>query len=73
MNFGIKISIHQLGLQEFLLSAKMRDRFPKQIMMFGMQPTSFELGVELIETNQAKSGDVVSAAVSQVERWSHLL
>ena len=34
------MSIHQLGFQEVLFAAKMRERYPEQIAMFGMQPTS---------------------------------
>ncbi|MDP4083547.1 MAG: HyaD/HybD family hydrogenase maturation endopeptidase [Bacillota bacterium] len=70
--FGIKMSIHQLGFQEVLLAAKMRERFPKQIVMFGMQPTSLELGVELTDTNRARLGDLADAVIQQVEHWSHV-
>jgi hydrogenase maturation protease len=67
--FGIKMSIHQLGFQEVLLAAKMRERYPKQIVMFGMQPTSLELGVELTETNQKKLGELAKAVIAQVKYW----
>ncbi|MEH7093362.1 HyaD/HybD family hydrogenase maturation endopeptidase [Neobacillus vireti] len=69
--FGIKMSIHQLGFQEVLLAAKMRDRFPKQIVMLGMQPTSLELGVGLTAVNQSKLGELFEAVMSQVERWRY--
>jgi hydrogenase maturation protease len=68
--FGIKMSIHQLGFQEVLLAAKMRERYPKQIMMFGMQPTSLELGIELTETNRGKLDELAHAVIEQVNRWS---
>ena len=67
--FGIKMSIHQLGFQEVLLAAKMRERYPKKIMMFGMQPTSLELGVELTETNREQLDDLTKAVINQVKRW----
>ena len=69
--FGIKMSIHQLGFQEVLLAAKMRDRFPKRIVMLGMQPTSLALGVSLTEVNQSKLGELFEAVMAQVERWRH--
>jgi hydrogenase maturation protease len=67
--FGVKMSIHQLGFQEVLFAAKMRERYPKQIMMFGMQPTSLELGVGLTDTNRKKVGDLAKAVINQVIYW----
>ncbi|UII54515.1 HyaD/HybD family hydrogenase maturation endopeptidase [Cytobacillus spongiae] len=67
--FGIKMSIHQLGFQEVLFAAKIREKYPKNIMMFGMQPTSLELGVELSETNQQKLPTLVDQIVKQVYQW----
>lgn len=70
--FGIKMSIHQLGFQEVLLAAKMRERYPKQIVMVGMQPTSLELGVELTETNRQKLGELANAVIEQVHNWRNV-
>lgn len=67
--FGIKMSIHQLGFQEVLFAAKWRERYPKEIVMFGMQPTSLELGVELTETNRARLGDLAQVVINQVNSW----
>ncbi|WP_020062532.1 HyaD/HybD family hydrogenase maturation endopeptidase [Bacillus sp. 123MFChir2] len=70
--FGIKMSVHQMGFQEVLFVAKFRERYPKKIIMFGMQPTSLELGVELTETNQAKLKDLAEAVMNQVNRWRYV-
>jgi hydrogenase maturation protease len=67
--FGIKMSIHQLGFQEVLFAAKLRDRYPKQIVMFGMQPSSLQLGIGLTETNQNKLNDLLKVVLDQVHRW----
>lgn len=67
--FGIKMSIHQLGFQEVLLAAKLRERYPKQIVMFGMQPTSLQMGIELTATNQSKLGELLLTVIDQVKRW----
>jgi hydrogenase maturation protease len=69
--FGIKMSIHQMGFQEVLLAAKLRERYPKQIVMFGMQPTSLELGVELTETNRAQLPKLAKAVIGQVNAWRY--
>jgi hydrogenase maturation protease len=68
--FGIKMSIHQLGFQEVLMAAKLRERYPKEIVMFGMQPTSLELGIELTENNRKSLGELKDAVVKQVNKWS---
>ncbi|CRK83824.1 HyaD/HybD family hydrogenase maturation endopeptidase [Neobacillus massiliamazoniensis] len=67
--FGIKMSIHQIGFQEVLFAAKMRERYPDQIIMFGMQPTSLELGVELSETNRGRLRELAKEVINQVNRW----
>ncbi|MEH7109453.1 HyaD/HybD family hydrogenase maturation endopeptidase [Bacillus sp. JJ1764] len=69
--FGIKMSIHQLGFQEVLMAAKMRERYPKRIAMLGMQPTSLQLGIGLTETNQANLDELANAVIKQVQNWSH--
>ena len=71
--FGIKMSIHQLGFQEVLLAAKMRERYPRNIVMFGMQPTSLQMGIELTETNREKLGDLAQAVINQVRSWRETL
>ena len=70
--FGIKMSIHQLGFQEVLMAAKIRERYPKNIVMIGMQPTSLEMGVNLTETNQKSLPAMVELVVKQVHEWRGL-
>lgn len=67
--FGIKMSVHQLGFQEVLMAAKLRERYPKEIVMFGMQPASLELGVELTDTIKENLGVLRDRVLSQVNSW----
>ncbi len=67
--FGIKMSIHQLGFQEVLLAAKLRERYPKHIVMLGMQPSSLELGVQLTAENQEKLPDLANLVKNQINQW----
>ncbi|NMD72276.1 hydrogenase maturation protease [Bacillus sp. DNRA2] len=67
--FGIKMSIHQLGFQEVLFAAKLRERYPKHIAMVGMQPTCLELGVQLSPENQAKLTNLAEAVQHQIQVW----
>lgn len=43
----IKMSPHQLGIQEMLLLSDIRGRCPEQVTLFGIVPQSLEAGVEL--------------------------
>ncbi|WML51741.1 HyaD/HybD family hydrogenase maturation endopeptidase [Neobacillus sp. PS3-12] len=67
--FGVKMSIHQMGFQEVLLAAKLRERYPKRIAMFGLQPSSLELGLELTETISEKLSKLAAAVINQVKDW----
>ena len=69
--YGIKMSIHQLGFQEVLLAAKLRERYPKNIVMIGMQPTSLELGIGLSETNEAQLPKLLKLVEQQVNKWKN--
>ncbi|MBW6471880.1 MAG: HyaD/HybD family hydrogenase maturation endopeptidase [Anaerolineaceae bacterium] len=44
---SLKISPHDIGLPDLLATAKLRDLYPEKIVIFGIQPASLELGVEL--------------------------
>lgn len=71
--YGIKMSIHQLGFQEVLLAAKLRERYPKHFIMIGMQPTSLELNVGLTPTNESKLPELVQLVESQINNWKNEL
>jgi hydrogenase maturation protease len=67
--FGVKMSIHQMGFQEVLLAAKLRERYPKRIVMFGLQPASLELGLELTIKVSEKLPELAAAVFNQVKDW----
>lgn len=43
----IKMSPHQLGIQEMLLLSEIRGRCPEQVTLFGVVPCSYAAGLEL--------------------------
>ena len=69
--YGIKMSIHQLGFQEVLLASKLREKYPKNIVMIGMQPTSLELAIGLSETNEAQLPKMLALVEQQVNKWKN--
>lgn len=68
--FGIKMSIHQVGFQEVLFAANLQERLPEEMVMFGIQPESLQLGVELSDIVKAKLPELVAKVVEQVHGWS---
>ena len=44
---ALKISPHEITLPDFLAAAKLRDLYPNEVIVWGMQPKSFEVGVDL--------------------------
>lgn len=71
--YGVKMSIHQLGFQEVLLAAQLRERYPEHFLMIGMQPTSLELNVGLTKTNESKLPELVQLVESQINNWKNEL
>lgn len=68
--FGIKMSIHQVGFQEVLFAARLQERLPEEMVMFGIQPASLELGVELSEIVKQNLPKLVANVIEQVQYWS---
>lgn len=70
--FGVKMSVHQVGFQEVLFAAHLQERLPKEMIMFGVQPESLELGLELSETVERKLSELAAMIVEQVEQWCEI-
>lgn len=68
--YGVKMSVHQVGFQEVLFAADLRGKLPKEMVLFGIQPASLELGLELSETVKENLPQLIKEVVEQVEMWS---
>nr|WP_241654843.1 HyaD/HybD family hydrogenase maturation endopeptidase [Sporolactobacillus shoreae] len=66
---GIKMSVHQIGFQEVVSAAQLRDRLPEKMVMFGMQPASLELGTEISETAKAAVPYLIEKVRQQIDEW----
>lgn len=66
---GIKMSVHQIGFQEVVSAAQLRDRLPEKMVMFGVQPASLELGTEISETAKAAVPDLIEKVRQQIDEW----
>jgi Ni/Fe-hydrogenase, b-type cytochrome subunit len=66
---GIKMSVHQIGFQEVVSAAQLRDRLPEKMVMFGIQPASLELGTELSQTIELAVPGLIEQIRRQISDW----
>ena len=64
-----KTSVHHLGLSDLLAMAQLTDVVPKEIILFGVQPESLELEVELTETVNNAIPKLLEYVVEQLKAW----
>jgi hydrogenase maturation protease len=64
--FGVKDSLHHMGLMDVLAAAQLLDRLPKEICLIGIQPESIETGLELSESITAKFPSFIPGIISQI-------
>jgi hydrogenase maturation protease len=62
---AMKLSPHEITLPDFLAAAKLRDLYPQEVIVWGIQPESLEVGVELSATLAARLDELVSNVVAE--------
>ena len=67
--FGVKASLHHLGLADVLAAAQLMDIAPKEICLIGIQPQTIALGLELTALIQKKLPDLVTLTIKQLADW----
>ncbi len=63
---SLKISPHDIGLPDLLATAKLRDLYPEHIIVFGIQPASLEMGVELSPEVAANVDPLIELIIKEV-------
>lgn len=67
----IKMSPHQIGIQEVLTLSDLRGRCPGKVSLFGIIPASYDAGVELSALLAAKLPDLAELVVSELVAAGH--
>lgn len=62
---ALKVSPHEITLPDFLAAARLRDLYPKEVVVWGMQPESLEVGVELSPSLAAKLDTLVELILGE--------
>lgn len=66
--FRTRISPHQLGLSDLLAALMLTDGLPKNLVLFGVEPESVDIGLELTETVEASLDKLITAVVGELRK-----
>jgi hydrogenase maturation protease len=66
---SLKMSMHQVGLQELLALSELVGTLPSRIVVWGMQPASLEWGLDLSAPVIAQLDDLVCSVARELRNW----
>lgn len=67
--FANKLSVHQMGLQDLLAVADLLGHLPPELVVWGAQSASIEMGTELSEAMAPALEKIVDAVVQELSDW----
>jgi hydrogenase maturation protease len=62
---ALKVSPHEITLPDFLAAAKLRDLYPNEVIIWGIQPKSLEVGIDLTPDLEAKLDTLVNCVIQE--------
>ena len=62
---ALKVSPHEITLPDFLAAAKLRDLYPQEVVVWGMQPQSLDVGIELSPGLEEKLETLIELVVGE--------
>jgi hydrogenase maturation protease len=65
--FASKLSVHQMGLQDLLAVAELQGHVPTNLVVWGVQPESIEMGTELTATVAATIEPVTTKVLEELQ------
>jgi len=66
---SLKMSMHQVGLQELLALASFQGTLPERVVLWGLEPATLDWGLELSAPVAAQIDALVDAAVGELRAW----
>ena len=67
--FASKLSVHQMGLQDLLAVAELQGHIPKELVVWGVQPASIEMGTELTPLIEEAVPVVLTRVLDELAGW----
>ncbi|HCN20424.1 MAG TPA: hydrogenase expression/formation protein, partial [Planctomycetia bacterium] len=62
-----KLSAHQIGLREVLALSRLQDILPKRVCLFGIQPQTVDVGLDLSEPVSARLDELIEMLLEEVK------
>ena len=66
---SLKMSMHQVGLQDLLAAGSFAEALPERIVLWGIQPQHMDWGIGLTPPVEAALESLVCAAVKELQAW----
>jgi len=66
---SIKISPHQIGIPDMLFAAKLKDLYPRNVVLWGVQPGVLDIGLDLSPPIAARVDELVEKVIDELRRW----
>ena len=66
-----RLSVHQVGVADLLDGARLRDRYPKRLVLVGLVPSTLSVGIERSAAVAAGLPGLVEEVVAQARRLGH--
>ncbi|HIE39765.1 MAG TPA: HyaD/HybD family hydrogenase maturation endopeptidase [Anaerolineales bacterium] len=66
---SLKMSPHEIGLPDMLFAAKLRDLYPEEVVVWGVQPATTEVGLALSEPVAARVDVLVERVLEELAGW----
>jgi len=66
---NLKYSPHQMGVSDLLAAARLLGRYPAELVLWGIQPASLDVGLELSPAVAAQVETVVQNVLADLQRW----
>jgi hydrogenase maturation protease len=70
---SVKMSPHQIGIPDMLFAAKLRDLYPRHVVLWGVQPGSLEVGLDLSPPVASQVDVLVEKVVGELAQCGHHL
>ncbi|WP_305045139.1 HyaD/HybD family hydrogenase maturation endopeptidase [Geoalkalibacter sp.] len=67
--FASKLSVHQMGLKDLLAVAELHGYLPGEILLWGVQPQSIEMCLEMTRPVREALPQVVTGILEDLRRW----
>ncbi len=66
---SVKVSPHQIGIPDMLLAAKLKDLYPRHVVLWGVQPGVLDVSLDLSPPVAARVDELVEKVVDELRQW----